>query len=91
LVTLIASNDTPLVKRGDVHFVMLDGTKRVDCVASREALEDAARITNAKDGELLDAFERFRMKIEAAAGRKYASGASRADGTVVVATADLNP
>jgi hypothetical protein len=91
-MTLSASNDTPQVKGGDVHFVMQDGTKRVYCVASKEALKDAARITtNPTDRDLLDAFDRFRTKIEAVASRKYASGATKADGTVVVATADLNP
>jgi uncharacterized protein DUF1488 len=90
-MALIGSNDTPMVKSGDAHFVMLDGSTRVHCVVSREALEDAARIASAKDHELLDAFERFRTKIEAVADRKYASGATKADGTVVIATADLNP
>ena len=90
-MTLVISNDAPLVKSSDVHFVVLDGTKRTHCVVSREALEDAARIgTEGMKGRELDLFEQFGMEIGRVVNRKYDLGQVEANGTVVIRSKDLN-
>jgi Fic family protein len=75
------------IDRG-VIFRGEDGTKRVLCVISCEALEDHY----SQGGRLRPdaAFQKHRGEIEAFASRKYARGQLEPDGSVLIRTADLD-
>jgi fido (protein-threonine AMPylation protein) len=74
------------IDRGAVVFFGTDGTKRVRCAVSREALDDHF---GADGRDKLDAFRRHRRAIEDAARRKYLAGATERDGSVLVRTMDF--
>jgi hypothetical protein len=92
-MALTSSDISPRVASRDVHFYMLDGVKPVECLVAGEALRDA--VPNGwGDGpgwtaQLLGLFHALRPRVEAAAASKFASGAVKPDGTVVVLTRDL--
>jgi transcriptional regulator with XRE-family HTH domain len=73
--------------RGAVAFWGRDGTQRVLCRISREALDD-----HFSEGDRLKpeaAFDKHRKRIEALARRKYLSGQREPDGSVLIRTDDV--
>ena len=73
--------------RGTVAFWGQDGTQRVLCRISREALDD-----HFSDRDRLKpdaAFKKYRKQVEALARRKYVSGQREPDGSVLIRTNDV--
>jgi transcriptional regulator with XRE-family HTH domain len=73
--------------RGTVAFWGQDGTQRVLCRISREALDD-----HFSDRDRLKpdtAFKEYRKQIEALARRKYVSSQREPDGSVLIRTNDI--
>ncbi|MCK6452486.1 MAG: DUF1488 family protein [Alphaproteobacteria bacterium] len=71
-----------------VTFGGQDGSTKVRCQISREALDD-----HFTDGDRLrpeDAFKRHRDEIEALARRKYLQGRKEPDGSVLIRTLDID-
>jgi transcriptional regulator with XRE-family HTH domain len=73
--------------RGTIAFWGQDGTQRVLCRISREALDDhfSDRGRSKPDA----AFNKYRKQIEALARRKYLSGQREPDGSVMISTNDI--
>lgn len=69
-----------------VRFTGIDGTKRVDCAISIEALDDHYRGDNR---EKLKVFAANRDAIEHEARRKYLADELEPDGSVLIRTSDL--
>jgi environmental stress-induced protein Ves len=71
---LVPVDEEPVVVNGNVQFTMLDGTKRVICVVSGEALDDLegspAETAQAKLGR----YHFASGKIQQAASDKYDAG-----------------
>jgi hypothetical protein len=92
-MALTSSDISPRLASRDVHFFMLDGVRPVACMipgeALREALPGACGDGAGWTAQLLGVFHTLRRRVEAAAASKYASGAVKPDGTVVVMTRDL--
>jgi len=68
------SADEPELDLGDyIEFVMLDGTKRVPCRVSQEAIDD---IEGGKppSHERMERFNRHRARIEDIARQSYEAG-----------------
>jgi transcriptional regulator with XRE-family HTH domain len=73
--------------RGTMAFWGEDGTQRVLCRISREALDD-----HFSEGDRLRpeaAFKAHRKEIEALARRKYLFGQREPDGSVLIRTSDI--
>ena len=92
-MTLTKSSIPPWVQSRDVHFWMTHGARPIACVVAGEALHYARPCLHGDGGEwteaLLDLFRVLRPNVEAAAARKFAAGAVKPDGTVVVLPGDL--
>ncbi|MHB1103643.1 MAG: DUF1488 family protein [Devosia sp.] len=69
-----------------VTFGGLDGTKKVRCLISREALDDHFSKGDRFRPEA--AFKKHRSEIEAFAKRKYLQGGTEPDGSVLIRTLD---
>lgn len=72
--------------RDVVLFWGQDGSKRVRCAISREALDDHYK-PERKDK--LKVFEANRNAIEQEARRKYLAGTLEPDGSILIKTADI--
>jgi transcriptional regulator with XRE-family HTH domain len=73
---------------GAVAFWGQDGTQRVLCRISREALDD-----HFSEGDRLRpeaTFDKHRQRIEALARRKYLCGRHESDGSVLIRTGDVS-
>jgi hypothetical protein len=73
--------------RGVVVFWAEDGTKRVRCAISREALDDHFGADKTKNKE--EVFQEHRRSIEQEARRKYLAGDTETDGSILIRTGDL--
>jgi transcriptional regulator with XRE-family HTH domain len=71
-----------------VTFWGQDGTTRVRCRISREALDDHFSENDKLRPEA--AFKKHREEIEALARRKYLVGQKESDGTVLIKTQEIN-
>jgi len=69
---------------GGIRFTMLDGSTRIICWVSREALDDVEGGASSQQ-ERAARFERHRPKIENLASQKYTAG----EHSPVVMTFDL--
>ena len=75
----LKSADEPGLDHGDyIEFVMLDGTKRVPCRVSQEAIDD---IEGGKPPpqERMERFNRHRARIEDIARQSYEAGQASFD------------
>ena len=72
-----------------VYFGMWNGSSRVRCLVTHEALTDKAQ--GSGQAESLDIFHEYRSELENLASAKYDAGQINSDGLVVVDSADLNP
>lgn len=72
--------------RGTIAFWGQDGTQRVACRISREALDDHFSDRNRNPER---AFKKYRKEIEAWARRKYVSGQREPDGSILIRTNDV--
>lgn len=72
--------------RGVVVFWGQDGPRRVQCAISREALDDHFKADNRNK---LEVFNENRQPIEQYARRKYLSGNTETDRSVLIRTGDL--
>lgn len=75
------------LERGAVFFTGQDEIARIPCAISEEAIQDQFHTDPRKP---LEAFRKNRKAIEAAAQRKYLSGQTESDGTVLLRTSDLS-
>jgi len=69
-----------------VVFWGQDGEKRIECAISREALDDHF---NGDNRDKLEVFRANRQAIEEEARKKYLSGATQPNGSVLIRTLDL--
>ena len=73
--------------RGTMAFWGQDGTQRVLCRVSREALDD--HFSGGDRLKPVAAFNKHRKEIEVLARRKYLSGQREPDGSVLIRTGDV--
>jgi hypothetical protein len=82
---LVPADDEPTVVNGNVQFVMCDGTKRVTCIVSAEALNDLEGRRAETDLDKIDRYNFARDTIHQAASDKYDAGMN----LPIVTSADL--
>ena len=70
-----------------VTFWGQDGTTRVRCLISREALDDHFSDRDKLRPEA--AFQKYRSNIESFARRKYLTGQQEPDGSIIIRTGDF--
>lgn len=81
-----APEERYMVDRGVVIFWGQDGETRVRCAISREALDDHFQ---GDSRDKLELFKANRQVIEQDMRRKYLSGDTEADGSILIRTGDL--
>jgi len=76
--------------RDMVRFMGWDGDRWVRCGVRRDALLNAARVTEASGMDLVNLYRRHKNPIHALASAKFRAGRLEEDGLVLVSSADLN-
>jgi hypothetical protein len=76
-------------KTDNVYFWMVDGTRRVRCAISLEALELFDLELKRQGGACVACFDAHRERIEQAASAKFDKRDDEPDGTVMVKRRDL--
>lgn len=73
-------------------FVMVDGTREVQCGVSEEAMDDAEQTRNVRATKRGEQFERLKARISECATRKYTAGEMESGATrILVRSKDLTP
>jgi hypothetical protein len=84
-MALEPSEEEPTVVNGNVQFIMRDGTKRVICIVSADALDDIEGRRTETDQDRIDCYKFARDTIHQAASDKYDAGVK----LPIVTSADL--
>ena len=76
---------------GTYRFVMVDGTREVQCGVSEAAMDDAEHAKNVRAHQREEQFERLKELILKCAAQKYVAGEFEAAGHIMVRSKDLTP
>ncbi len=76
--------------RDMVRFMGWDGDRWVRCGVRRDALLNAARVSEASGMDLVNLYRSHKAPIHALASAKFQAGRLEDDGLVLVSSVDLN-